>query len=255
MYAGVSNPNSVSATVKKVDATIFERDADDNSIGTGHAKNVKIGQNTNTTIALPVVITLLQSGEVLQNANVLQHVASSCGWNLGLSGLGGLLGRRSLHSNDTSLSPLGLTKRANKIPLKVDLRIKISVLSLAFTVPVHGVNVNVDCPSLGGVLGGGGSGGGSGQAFDAGAASSLIANNPIASSAAQAGNTAALSSVAAQAAAGGGGGSGSGDAGNPLSGILSFVSEGSMPIRRTAPTAAAAPRFTAAVVARATPAF
>lgn len=233
VFAGVSNPNSVSATVKHINATIYEANVNAKSIGSAEQSNVKIATNANTTLALPVEVTLASSKEVLSNAAVFQDVAKGCGWDTsnlnGLSGLTGQLTRRTLNDTAMDYTPSVLAKRANKIPLLVDIKVKVSVLSITFSIPVNNVKVSVDCPDLnqllssaGGATGGTGIGGGA-----ASAASSLLANNPTASSAAQAGNTGVLSSLLNAGGMGGG----------AASGINSLISAGSMPIRRVEPTA------------------
>lgn len=215
VYVGVANPNSVTATVKHINATIYEANVNDHAVGTAKESNIKIASNANTTIALPVAIQLVSAGEALANAAVFQDVAKGCGWQVsGLSSLGSLQGSLGSRGVQDHL----LSKRANTIPLLVDLNIKVSVLSIGFTIPVKNIHVNVDCPDLSSLLSGSttasiGSGSAAASAASSAlknpngassylaqntaAASSLLANDPSAASAVAAGNNGALSSLAA----------------------------------------------------------
>lgn len=162
VYAGVSNPNSVGAKLKSVKATIHERDVANHVLGTSEAEGLHIDSHANTTLHLPVQFQIASAQDLNANSETISKISQSCGWDLNSltnalgsklsSDLNGLT-RRSMP--DAPKYALAKRAKSGKIPLNVDLDIKVSVLSLNFHTPVKNVSINVACPSWGDILGGG----------------------------------------------------------------------------------------------------
>lgn len=169
VYAAVSNPNSIGTKVKHMHATIYERNQPDHVLGTSRANDLQIGSHSNTTLMLPVQLQVASTNDLSANAQILQDVAQSCGWDLG--GLTGAIGNKIASKSLRGRSQIP-TKRSNAIPLLVDLDIKVSVMAVDFHTPVHNLSLDVACPSLSNLLGNAGGSGSSSSATSSSSSSS-----------------------------------------------------------------------------------
>ena len=167
----VSNPNSISANIKKLKATAYDSEDQSSALGNGLVTDQKIQPNANTTVIFPFQIKYDQSQD--PDFSILRNIASDCGLNL--------FGGSSGSSSDLSFL----------------FKIEVDVEVLSITVPVHiNRNISFPCPlsqsSLQGVLSGlgsafgGSSGGGSRRALTQGAdtesslAAALLARRQLA---------------------------------------------------------------------------
>lgn len=128
----VSNPNSISAKIKKLKATAYDAEDQSAALGHGLVQNQKIDPNANTTVIFPFQIKYDQSED--PNFSILRNIASDCNLNLFGSTSGG--------SGDLSFL----------------FKIEVDVEVLSITVPVHfNKNVSFPCPlsqsSLQGIFG------------------------------------------------------------------------------------------------------
>lgn len=132
----VSNPNSISANIKKLKVTAYDAQDQSTALGNGLLENQKIRPNANTTVIFPFQIKYDQSQD--PDFSIIRNIASDCGLNL----FGG------------SSSGDGNLDFVFKIEVDVDV--------LSITVPVNfNKTVSFPCPlsesSLQGVLSGLGS--------------------------------------------------------------------------------------------------
>ncbi|KAJ1026760.1 hypothetical protein NDA16_002057 [Ustilago loliicola] len=132
----VSNPNSISASIKKLKATAYDAQDQSTALGNGLIQNQKIQPNANTTVVFPFQIKYDQSQD--PDFSIIRNIASDCGLNL----FGG------------SSSGSGNLDFVFKIEVDVDV--------LSITVPVNfNKSVSFPCPlsgsSLQGILSGLGS--------------------------------------------------------------------------------------------------
>jgi len=137
----VSNPNSISASIKKLTATAYDAADQTTALGHGSVENQKIQPNANTTIVFPFQIKYDQSSD--SDLSILKNIASDCGLSL--------FGGSSGSSGDLSFL----------------FKIEVDVSVLSITVPVKfNKDVSFPCPlsgsSLQGVISGLGSSLGSG---------------------------------------------------------------------------------------------
>lgn len=128
----VSNPNSISANIKKLTANAY--DSADTSVVLGHGTvtNQKIQPNANTTVVFPFQIKYDQSQD--SDLSIIRNIASDCGINL----FGGSSG-----SGDLSFL----------------FKIDVDIEALSISVPVNiNRNISFPCPlsgsSLQGILSG-----------------------------------------------------------------------------------------------------
>ncbi|CBQ73229.1 conserved hypothetical protein [Sporisorium reilianum SRZ2] len=131
----VSNPNSISANIKKLKATAYDSAEPTTALGNGLVTNQKIQPNANTTVVFPFQIKYDQSQD--SDLSIIRNIASDCGINL----FGGSSG-----SGDLSFL----------------FKIEVDVEVLSITVPVNiNRNISFPCPlsqsSLQGILSGIGS--------------------------------------------------------------------------------------------------
>lgn len=132
---GVSNPNSISASIKKLNATAYDSNDQSTALGSGIITDQHIAKNANTTIQFPFQIKYNQSEDT--DLSIIRSLASECGLSLSSSG----------SSSGTGSGDLSFL---------LDIKVDVSVLSI--TVPVSFArNVSFPCPlsasSLSGVLG------------------------------------------------------------------------------------------------------
>lgn len=117
----VSNPNSFSATIQHLQATLYDANlAQKVSVGNGTLKDQKIKANDNTTVVFPFDVGIDLSNGATE---LLADVASSCGISAGTS------------------------KRAtNQLKVLLDVDARISVLSVGVSIPIQR-NITIDCPT------------------------------------------------------------------------------------------------------------
>lgn len=132
----VSNPNSISANIKKLKATAYDSQDQSTALGHGLVENQKIQPNANTTVVFPFQIKYDQSQDT--DLSIIRNIASECGLNL--------FGGSSSGSGDLSFL----------------FKVEVDVEVLSITVPVNiNRNVSFACPlsgsSLQGILSGLGS--------------------------------------------------------------------------------------------------
>ncbi|GAC97410.1 expressed protein [Pseudozyma hubeiensis SY62] len=141
----VSNPNSISANIKKLNATAYDSADQSTALGHGLVTNQAIRANANTTVVFPFQIRYSQSED--PDFSIIQNIASDC----------------------------GLTGGSGGGDLSFLFKVEVDVEVLSITVPVNiNRNISFPCPlsasslqgvlsglggSLGNILGGGGSAG------------------------------------------------------------------------------------------------
>ncbi|PWN48431.1 hypothetical protein IE53DRAFT_389375 [Violaceomyces palustris] len=131
----VSNPNSISATVKKLSAKAYDKADRSTSVGSGEIRNKKISPHLNTTIEFPFQIKYDQSQDT--DYSIIKDIAAKCG-------IGG-----------------GAT---SNLEFTLDVSLDISVLSIAipvsfshdvsFACPLSGSSLEQALGNLGSILGG-----------------------------------------------------------------------------------------------------
>lgn len=133
----VSNPNSISASIKKLQATAYDSQDQSSALGHGIVRDQKIQPNANTTVVFPFQIKYDQTQDT--DLSILRNIAADCG-----------------------LSIFGGSSSGSSGDLSFLFKIEVDVEVLSITVPVNfNKNVSFPCPlsssSLQGVLGGLGS--------------------------------------------------------------------------------------------------
>ncbi|CDS01357.1 uncharacterized protein SPSC_06644 [Sporisorium scitamineum] len=131
----VSNPNSISANIKKLKATAYDSADQSTALGHGLVTNQKIQPNANTTVVFPFQIKYDQSQD--SDLTIIRNIASDCGINI--------FGGSSGSSGSGDLSFL--------------FKVEVDVEVLSITVPVNiNRNISFPCPlsgsSLQGILSG-----------------------------------------------------------------------------------------------------
>ncbi|SNX83863.1 uncharacterized protein MEPE_02571 [Melanopsichium pennsylvanicum] len=117
----VSNPNSISASIKKLKATAYDSADQSTALGHGLLENQKIQPNANTTVVFPFQIKYDQSQD--SDLSIIKNIASDCGLNLS--------GGSSNSSGDLSFL----------------FKIEVDVKVLSVTVPVNiNRNISFACP-------------------------------------------------------------------------------------------------------------
>lgn len=128
----VSNPNSISANIKKLKATAYDSADQSTALGNGLVTNQKIQPNANTTVVFPFQIKYDQSQD--SDMSIIRNIASDCGINL-----------------------FGASSGSGDLSFLFKIEVDVEVLSI--TVPVHiNRNISFPCPlsqsSLQGILSG-----------------------------------------------------------------------------------------------------
>lgn len=151
----VSNPNSISANIKKLQATAYDSEDQSTALGHGLVTDQAIRANANTTVEFPFQIKYNQSED--PNGSLIRNIASDCRLDL--------TGGSSIGSGDLSfLFKIEVDVEVLSITVPVNFNRNVS-----FPCPLSGVNLQNILSGLGSVLGNALGVGGSRRAISDGA--------------------------------------------------------------------------------------
>ncbi|EPQ30362.1 uncharacterized protein PFL1_01888 [Pseudozyma flocculosa PF-1] len=139
----ISNPNSISATIEKLEAKAYDANDKSTTVGSGIIRNQKIVPHANTTIGFPFTIAYDSSKDT--DLSIIKNIADKCGLNLA-----GLTGGSSSGGGG-----------GGNLDFDLDIDVDVSVLSISIPVSFSH-DVSFPCPltgasiqsALGGLLGG-----------------------------------------------------------------------------------------------------
>ncbi|SPC66115.1 uncharacterized protein UHOD_04484 [Ustilago sp. UG-2017b] len=136
----VSNPNSISASIKKLKATAYDAQDQSTALGNGLIENQKIQPNANTTVVFPFQIRYDQSED--PDFSIIRSIATDCGLNL-FGGSGGGSGNLGfVFKIEVDVDVLSITVPAN------------FKKSVSFPCPLSGSSLQGILSGLGSALGG-----------------------------------------------------------------------------------------------------